>query len=204
MDFKYAKISAMDNLKDALNFIKLTQNFQKIKRVILVNGTDERENDSEHSFQLALLAWYLIDSQKLDMDVNKAIKYSLVHDLVEVYAGDTYIYTQDANLKSSKPEREREAADRLRKEFPKFKDLHETIQEYEKKETLESKFVYALDKVIPVLNVYLDDGRTWKKMEITLDMIIKNKADKVALSPEVKKYFDSIIEILKLKQQELF
>ena len=194
----------MEGLSKILEFIRLTHNFQKVQRVLFVTGEDRKENDWEHSFQLTLLAWYMIDSQKMDLDISKAIRYALIHDLVEVYAGDTYVYTKDEERKASKKSREKESADRIEKEFPEFADLHKTIKDYEERGDRESRFVYALDKVIPVLNIYSDKGRTWKALGITLDMLIEHKTDKVALSPEVKKYFDELISLLRSKEKELF
>ena len=151
-----------------------------------------------------MLAWYIVDSKSLDLDICLVVKYALVHDFVEVYAGDTYIYTQDEEFKASKEKREKDAAERLKKEFSEFSQLHELIDRYENKKDKESRFVYALDKIQPVLNIYMDGGRTWKEKDITLDMLIESKKDKVAVSEDLKKYFDEIIEILKTNEKDLF
>ena len=63
------------------------------------------------------------------------------------------------------------------KEFKEFDDLHILIEQYEKKQDAESRFVYALDKIQPVLNIYTDNGRTWREKNITLQMIIDNKKE---------------------------
>lgn len=68
----------------------------------------------------------------------------------------------------------------------------------------ESKFVYALDKVVPVLNIYLDKGRTWQKNGVTLQILIDAKESKVAASPEVANYFQELITLLKEQENELF
>lgn len=81
-------------LPNIINFTKLLNKFCDIERVIHSNGGDRLENDVEHSYRLAMLAWYIISSNKLSLDLDLVIKYALVHDLVEVYAGDTYIYTR--------------------------------------------------------------------------------------------------------------
>lgn len=79
-------------LKGTLAFMSLTNSFREIKRKILIKGSSREENDSEHSFQLALLAWRIIEMGKLKLDLEKVFKYALCHDLAEVYAGDTYFY----------------------------------------------------------------------------------------------------------------
>ena len=68
----------------------------------------------------------------------------------------------------------------------------------------ESKFIYALDKIIPPLNMYLDGGRTWQRHNISLQQIIENKTPKVAAHPEIQKYFNQIVELLQKEQHTLF
>lgn len=177
------------------DYVKLITEFGKVERVIYFPGTNRQENDQEHSYSLAMTAWYLIASNKLPLNVQKVLEYALVHDLVEVFAGDTYIYGDSEHL-SSKEEREAEAAKRLIEAHPEFQELHATIAEYMGHEDAESRFVYALDKVLPVLLIHSDGGRTWKEKKITLDMLISHKTSKVAVSPEIQAYFDELVEIL--------
>jgi putative hydrolase of HD superfamily len=194
----------MKNLNQIFEFIKLTNDFQKIKRRVLVQGEDSQENDVEHSYQLAMVGWYLVTANTLSLDVNKIIKYGLAHDLVEVYAGDTYAFDTDQSVLDSKVSREAEAAKQLRQQFSDFPELHEYIDGYKHLADVEARFVYALDKVLPMINGYLDGGRGWKKEGVTLDMIQNLKADKIALSPEMKIYFDELIDILKKEEHRLF
>lgn len=132
------------------------------------------------------------------------IKYALVHDLVEIYAGDTFIYSTDEALLNSQTKREQAAAARLTEEFPEFADLHLLIARYERRADKESKFVYALDKVLPVLNIYLDNGRTWKKKGITLQMLVDAKQSKAAVSSAVAGYFRELVTLLKEHEKQLF
>ena len=192
------------HLEKILKFVNLLNDFRQIKRSPLVNGEDRYENDVEHSYQLAMLAWYIVHSRKLDLNIDLVLKYSMVHDMVEIYAGDTYIYDKDKDYIESKSSREEEALERLRNEFPEFGDIFLIYEQYEKKEDKESCFVYALDKIQPVLNIYMDGGRSWKERKVTLQMLLDNKRDKVTLSPEVKEYFDELVELLKKKEGELF
>lgn len=191
-------------LKDIFRFQTLLDLFRRVDRVILVKDTERYENDVEHSYMLAMLAWYIVSSERLDLDKDKLIRYALIHDLVEVYAGDTYLYDQDMNMHASKKEREEQAAERLKKEFPEFLDLHETIHTYESRGDRESKFVYALDKVQPVLNVYLDQGRTWQKFDITLAMLREKKDERIKVSPEVNALWEELRALLAEREQELF
>jgi putative hydrolases of HD superfamily len=184
-------------------FMELINQFQRIDRQIMRHGEDRLENDAEHSYQLAMAAWYINDSEKLGLDSNLLLRYALVHDLVEVYAGDTFAYTTDVEERTSKASREAEAAERIAREFPEFGSLHETIHEYEKRDSREARFVYALDKLLPVIGIYLDEGRTWHKNGVTLQMIRDYKTSKIAESPEVEPYFRELVAVLEA-QPSLF
>lgn len=192
------------SIEKLLSFTKILGELQAVERVIRVRGGDRWENDVEHSYSLAMLAWYILDTEKLPLDRDRVFRYALAHDLVEVYAGDTYLYSEDEELLASKPERERLAAKRLLAEFPEVPEMHAAISGYVTKEDAESRFVYALDKIEPMIKIYLDGGRTWKEKGITLDMAYKSKKDKVALSPEIQPYFDKLMALLKKKEKELF
>lgn len=141
-----------------------------------------------------MTAWYLAGwFPELNRDL--LIRYALVHDLVEVHAGDTYIYGSQQDL-DSKEKREADALKRLESEWSDFQDMHATIRTYEEKSDSESRFVYALDKIMPIMLIYIHDGYTWKKEGVTVDMLHKAKIDKVALSPEILPYFEQLHELL--------
>lgn len=193
--------SSLDNL---ISFAKLIGELQAVERVIRIRESDRWENDVEHSYSLAMLAWYILDTEKLSLDRDRVFRYALAHDLVEVYAGDTYIYSEDKELLASKPERERLAAERLLTEFPEVPEMHAAIRSYVAKDDAESRFVYALDKIEPVLKIYLDGGQTWKEKGITFEMLYEHKKDKIALSPEIQPYFDGLMALLKREKKELF
>ncbi|HEY0010833.1 MAG TPA: HD domain-containing protein [Candidatus Paceibacterota bacterium] len=180
-----------------LAFSRLVNDFANVERITYRPGSERHENDVEHSYHLALMAWYLINSQKLDLDLGTVLKYALAHDLIEVHAGDTFIYSTDKELLRSKPEREAKAADILKGSFPEFPAVHEAIQDYVLRESREARFVYALDKVLPCLLIREDGFRTWDEHGTTLDMIVGNKGPKVALSPEVEPYFHELIRIIR-------
>jgi putative hydrolases of HD superfamily len=191
-------------LDGIIKFIKLTSEFQKIERVIFNHGSERNENDVEHSYQLAMIGWYIVSTNKLPLNVDLVIKYGLLHDLVEVYAGDTYIFDPDPSVHASKVDREHEALLRLKAEFTEFPEMTDLIEQYEKRADEESKFIYALDKLVPPINIYLDGGRTWNEHNITFKQIMENKTPKVAAHAEVKKYFDQLMELLEKEKHLLF
>lgn len=190
--------------KNLLQFIKMTTQFRGVERSIKLLNEKRWENDSEHSYQLALVAWYIAESNNLDLDLNKIIKYALVHDLVEVYAGDTSVKYATKEQVDTKKIREAKAAQTLKDEFSQTLQIHEYIAGYEQKEDAESKFIYALDKLIPDLNLYLDNGYGWKETDSTLSMITEGKTKKVAVDKTIKKYFDELVEILKKDERKFF
>lgn len=189
------------NLKKILGFVELTQNFRGIERDILLSKEKRLENNTEHSYQLAVVCWYIIGIEEFDLDIDKVIRYALIHDLVEVYAGDTPLYSSTNDYLLSKERREKEAATLIGDQFPEFADLHASIQEYKEKLNAESKFVYAVDKLLPILAIYLDKGHAWKSHGISIDMIIDKNASKISIAPEVKNYFDAMISVIREKPE---
>lgn len=187
-----------------LSFARILTELQAVERVIRIKGGGRWENDVEHSYSLAMLAWYILDTERLPLDRDKVFRYALAHDLVEVYAGDTYLYSEDKAFLDSKPERERLAAERLQEEFPEIPEMHAAISGYVTKEDAESRFVYALDKIEPILKIYLAGGETWQEKGVTLAMLYESKRDKVALSPEIQPYFDELMQLLRKEEKELF
>ncbi len=192
------------SLDRLLSFAKIINELQTVERVIRIKGGGRWENDVEHSYSLAMLAWYILDTEGLPLDRDRVFRYALAHDLVEVYAGDTYLYSEDKAFLDSKPERERLAAERLREEFPEIPEMHAAISGYVTKEDAESRFVYALDKIEPILKIYLAGGETWQEKGVTLSMLYESKRDKVALSPEIQPYFDELMQLLRKEEKELF
>lgn len=191
------------SLDDICSFIRFTLQFREVERIILHQDKDSWENDAEHSYQMALFAWYLMERDSVPLDKNKVIQLSLIHDLVETYAGDTFIYGPQDRL-NSKKQREQEAATRIAREFPDFPSLHTLIIEYEEMNTDESRYVHAVDKLLPMFNIYLDKGRTWHQKDIDYDQAIALKEEITKLSPYVAPYYLALKKQLKQQSKELF
>ncbi len=186
------------------SFVELLHTFQKVERIINVPGSDRWENDVEHSYLLAMTAWYLIDALGMTLDIGKTLRYALAHDLVEVYAGDTYAYTKNEALKASKHERERKAQMRIEKEFPEFPTLHDAIGAYEEKQDEEARFIYALDKLIPVITVFLQNGRTWKEADVAWDEVMDHKRSRIGDAPYIRDLFEQIVALMEHDKQKYF
>lgn len=190
-------------LDQFLNFISLTNKFSTVERAVHIKDSAHVENDSEHSYQLAVTAMYLISTNKLKLNMEKTLKYALIHDLVEIYAGDPHAIINPEKRKD-KVVKERKALKKLRKEFPEFTDLFHVLDEYNDLNLPEAKFIYSLDKLLPIINIYLNDGKSWNIDKINLAMIKKAKNDKINVSKEVYSYYNEFIKILEESEEKLF
>ena len=188
---------------ELIRFIKFGYQFQSVERKVYTPGTKHWENDAEHCFQLALVAWFLAEKHHLDLNYEKLFKYALAHDLVETYAGDTTYY--DAPEKrASKQYREHDAKERIAKEFPDITTLHSTISDYEERVDNESKFIYALDKLLPTISIYLDNGVLWHETNITHAQMNEYKLPKLAVSELIFAYNSCLEERLSNNESTLF
>lgn len=191
-------------LSTLLQFTRFTHNFQQVKRSIYATGEDRMENDAEHSYQLALVAWYIISAKKIDLNIDLVIKYAIAHDLVETYAGDTPNFGAGVEMKKDKAVREAQALERLHSEFPECKEIFDLIEQYEERKDNESKFVYALDKLISPLNIYLDQGASWFKNNVTIEEMIGNKRPRISEDDQILKLFDQLVDRLRKDEDKLF
>lgn len=178
--------------------------FNNIERQILVPGAsshkDHPETDTEHSYTLAMAAWFITQNVP-HLDTNKCIRYALAHDLIEVHAGDTFAYDKNEQSHRSKAQRELDARNKLRHDWPDFGELHEAIESYELRTDAESRFVYALDKLMPMVLNVLGAGKSWHEHNLSLDDVKVQKASKVAASPEITALYDELIGILEKNPQ---
>jgi 5'-deoxynucleotidase YfbR-like HD superfamily hydrolase len=182
---------------------RLALQFQAIERHVCYTSDelDRAENDVEHSYALALVAWFLCE-HFTELDRDTVMRYALAHDLVEVYAGDTSVFADGEKL-ASKAEREAQALMQLSNEWPDFPDLLSCISEYEARANDEAKFVYSLDKIMPIILNYSQDGRGWRKHNITLRQLHETKKVKVQTDPRISKYYDELYRLL-VEAPELF
>ena len=148
-------------------FLLELDKLKNIYRQTLVLHEDRAENDAEHSFHLALMACILAEHANEPVDVLHTMKMVLVHDVVEIDAGDTYCY--DTKGYEDKAEREQKAADRLYALLPEEQaaEYRALWEEFEAGETAEAKFANALDRIQPMLLNYKKGGISWMKHGIS-------------------------------------
>ncbi len=166
----------MDKLKKQIDFILEVDKLKSIFRRSLIADKSRYENDAEHSWHLALMAFLLAEHSNEKIDLIKVIKMVLIHDLVEIDAGDTYCYDEKANL--DKREREEKCAERIFRMLPKEQcdEMFELWEEFERTDTPESKYAAALDRLQPVLLNYTADGKSWKEHDISMEQVIKRNS----------------------------
>lgn len=186
-------------LKDIkLLFRKVIIPFHVIERDMTLPLPRHRpDNDAEHSWSLALLAVAIAPEVDDKLDVGKIAVFATVHDLVEVYAGDTSVWADEAYIKS-KEMREAEALHQLKTDFPNFPSLYDHIAEYESKSSNEAKFVYALDKFLNLLTITEDKGHYYRVNKITkarYDEQLKQHRLKAHTHPAIAKYYDELREL---------
>lgn len=181
----------MDRLADLQQLIA---DFAKVKRVPHLADNGQSENDVEHSFGLALTCWYLHPKIAPQLDLAEILKYALAHDIVELHAGDTFIF--DEENWSTKEEREKAALVSLREDWSDFKELSDYAEGYMQKISEEAKFVKAVDKLLPVIMVELGErDEFWRRHKITLEMERENKVT-IKVSEMMAPYYELLCDWL--------
>jgi putative hydrolases of HD superfamily len=168
--------SIPDRLRKQLEFILEIDRLKSVLRRSYLIDIDRHENSAEHSWHLAVAAMVLAEHAKERIDVSKVIGLVLVHDLVEIDAGDTFIYDEASNV--GKAAREQEAANRLFWVLPEdqAQSFMALWQEFEDRQTPEAKFAFALDRLMPVLHNVFTQGGSWKEHGIRQEQALtKNR-----------------------------
>jgi len=162
----------MNRLEQQMNFILEIDKIKKIGRQTYLSDASRKENDAEHSWHLALMAMVLNEYANEKVDVLKTMCMVLIHDIIEIDAGDTYAYDEIGN--QSKREREEKAADRIFNILPKDQAVYmrELWEEFEKGETAEAKFAVALDKIQPTMLNDASGGKAWEEHGIGISQVI--------------------------------
>ena len=160
-----------ERLSAQLAFLLEADRLKQIERQSLITVSRRRENTAEHSWHLALFALVLGEHADDDIDLARVVAMVVLHDLVEIDAGDTYAY-DDAGY-ATKVAREQKAADRLFGLLPddQGSDMRGLWEEYEAAQTPDARFANALDRLQPVLLNHATDGETWAAHGVTADRV---------------------------------
>ncbi len=185
----------MRKIDRQMDFIIEIDKLKNVFRQSLISDGSRHENDAEHSWHLCMLAITLEEYAEEGTDILKCIKMALIHDIVEIYAGDTYLYDEEGN--KDKSEREMKSAEKIyglldesqKKEFLKL------WREFDEGETKEAVFANILDRIQPITLNYLTKGEMWIKNGIRKEQVL-NKAWRVfkLAHPDISEYMMRIID----------
>ncbi len=182
-----------DRLKKQLEFMLEIDKMKNLYRQTYVLHEDRKENDAEHSWHLAILAFLLAEYANNDIDVTKVMKMVLIHDIVEIDAGDTYCY--DDKGYTTKAEREENAARRIFGILPddQRREFYGIWREFEDSRTNESRFAAVLDRIQPLMLNYTKNGISWQEHGIYKEQVLSRNSDYFNESDELA---DAIKEVI--------
>ena len=183
-----------DRFSKQIEFIVEIDKLKHIERQSALCDGTRQENDTEHSWHIALMAMLLTEYTSVKLDQLKVIKMLLIHDLVELYAGDTFAYDVVGNR--GKEEREREAANRIFGMLPddQAEEMLSLWEEFEARMSSEARFASALDKLQPLILSYNNRGWSWKKHGVASKQILESKKDIAEGSSDLWEYAKRLIQ----------
>lgn len=164
-----------DDLKRQIDFIKEIDKVKYIQRKTKLFNSDRNENDAEHSWHLAMMTIVLAKYSNVEIDVLKVLKMVLIHDVVEIDAGDTFIY--DTAKSHSNTAEERLAAQRIFGMLPQdqAEEFIAIWEEFEKGESNEARFARTMDRLEPLLQNTSNNGGTWKEFGVDYNKVYEKK-----------------------------
>ena len=182
-----------DKLRKQLEFILEIDKEKNILRQTHLSGNGRRENDAEHAWHMAIMAYLLKDYSNEPVDITKVMIMCLIHDIVEIDAGDTYAYDEE-RLKTQKA-REDAAKERIFSLLPEEqkKELIELFDEFEDFQTAESKFAHAMDNLQPLLLNNSNDGGDWRAHEVIASQVYGRQSKTARGSQKLYEITDQII-----------
>lgn len=193
----------MKNRNDLMQILAFVDEIEKLKMIYRQNVTIDgarQENSAEHSWHLSIMALLLTDFASAEtLDLLKVVKMLLIHDLVEIDTGDTFLY--DVKYNESKNERELETAKRLFGMLPNDlgSDLFALWDEFEKRETPEAKYAASLDAFQPLANHLLSNGKGIIKHQVRIKTVIESKKHIADGSPML---WDAAKEIIQKSEEK--
>lgn len=184
----------MKRLEQQIAFILEIDKVKQIMRQTPLTDGNRKENDAEHSWHIALMALLLKEYAEDEVDVAKVMTMVLVHDLVEIDAGDTYAYDEAAA--ESKKEREQKAADRIFGILPADQGnyLRSLWDEFEAYETADAKYAHLLDNFQPMLLNDASGGISWKEHDVKKSQIYKRNAHIEETSKTIWEYMKQMVD----------
>jgi putative hydrolase of HD superfamily len=163
----------MERLHRQIEFILEIDRLKTVLRRTVLTDSSRQENSAEHSWHLAVMAMLLAEHADRGIDVGRVIRMVLVHDIVEIDAGDTFCYDTAAN--EGKLEREQRAAQRLFQLLPpdQAAEMQALWEEFEARESADARFANAMDRMQPILQNLATDGHSWRVHGVTRGQVLE-------------------------------
>lgn len=179
-----------ERIEKQFEFLKEIDKEKNIFRQTYLADGMRKENDAEHAWHMALFVMVLSEYANEDIDVLKTMKIVLIHDLIEIYAGDTYAYDSKGN--ESKRGRELAAADRLFNILPEdqAEEFRALWDEFEENITPEARFANTMDKIQPLMLNNASEGRSWEEHGVHASQVYGRNEKTHLGSEELWKYAD--------------
>ncbi len=186
--------SGNDRLDRQLKFTAEIDKMTSILRRTVLLDKSRRENDAEHSWHIAVMALLFEEYALEKPDIGRVVQMCVVHDLVEIYAGDTFAYDTKGN--ADKEEREKAAADKLFAQLPEEqgKYIRDLWEEFDAMNTVDSKYAACLDRIQPFFHNTLTDGHTWVEGQADRGAVEKRMAPVKEFMPLVAAWMDKNID----------
>ena len=183
-----------ERLSKQMAFALEIDKVKNIFRQTHLSNHGRNENDAEHSWHMAIMAYLLREYANEEVDIARVIMMCLIHDIVEIDAGDTYAYDTEA-MKTQK-EREDKAKERIFSLLPDDQraDFIALFDEFEAHETAESKFAHSMDNFQPLILNHSNDASDWKEHKVTTDQIYKRQIKTKLGSEKLYSVTDDIIK----------
>lgn len=182
-------------LADRLRFVTEIDKLKTVLRQTPLLDRSRRENDAEHSWHLAMMASVLADYAKGKVDMLRVIRMLLIHDIVEIDAGDTFLYDTSAGA-DLQEEKEKAAADRLFGLLPdaQAKEFRALWDEFEAHESADAQFARAMDRTQPFLHNFLTEGLMWRQHGVHPDQVRKRMAIIADGAPDLHRLVQDLID----------
>ena len=183
-----------ERFEKQMAFILEADKEKNILRQTHLSGGGRQENDAEHAWHMAMMIYLLKEYANEPIDLAKTMMMALIHDIVEIDAGDTYAY--DAAAMETQAERERLAADRIFGMLPddQREELRGLFEEFEAGETAEAKFARTMDNLQPLMLNNSNNGGDWREHQVTKTQIMKRHGRNQIGSAFIGEYTKELIE----------
>ena len=183
-----------ERIKKQMDFSLEIDKVKNIFRQTHLSGHGRNENDAEHSWHMAVMAYVLREYSNEEVDIAKVMLMCLIHDIVEIDAGDTYAY-DEKNLLTQK-EREDAAKERIFSILPaeQKEELIALFDEFEAYETPESKFAHVMDNLQPLMLNHSNGGSDWREHEVRAEQVYKRQSKSKLGSEKLFEITDKMIQ----------